>query len=65
MGCEVLPGLYEIELRYLVSREWARCAEDVLWRRTKLGLHLGADAPAALDAWFVGELAGRGATISP
>jgi glycerol-3-phosphate dehydrogenase len=65
MGGEVLPGLYEIELRYLVSREWARSAEDVLWRRTKLGLHLGDSAAAVLDQWIARELAGAGAAISP
>jgi glycerol-3-phosphate dehydrogenase len=31
-------GLYEAELRWLVDKEWACTAEDVLWRRTKLGL---------------------------
>jgi glycerol-3-phosphate dehydrogenase len=35
-------GLYERELRYLVEREWASSAEDVLWRRTKTGLHMTA-----------------------
>jgi glycerol-3-phosphate dehydrogenase len=44
MGSEILPGLYEVELRYLVTREWARSAEDVLWRRSKLGLHLDVDS---------------------
>ncbi|HZM36107.1 MAG TPA: glycerol-3-phosphate dehydrogenase [Burkholderiales bacterium] len=33
-------GLTEREVRYLVDHEWARCAEDVLWRRTKCGLHM-------------------------
>ena len=33
-------GLTERELRYFVEREWARSAEDVLWRRSKAGLHL-------------------------
>ena len=31
-------GLCEAELRWLVDREWACTAEDVVWRRTKLGL---------------------------
>jgi glycerol-3-phosphate dehydrogenase len=35
-------GLYERELVYLVEREWAREPEDVLWRRTKCGLHMTA-----------------------
>ena len=34
-------GLTEREVRHFVEREWARSADDVLWRRTKAGLHLG------------------------
>jgi glycerol-3-phosphate dehydrogenase len=33
-------GLTERELSYLMEREWARSADDVLWRRTKCGLHM-------------------------
>jgi glycerol-3-phosphate dehydrogenase len=33
-------GLYERELAYLVEHEWARSGDDVLWRRTKCGLHM-------------------------
>ena len=33
-GC----GLTGAEVRYLVEREWARSADDILWRRSKLGL---------------------------
>ena len=32
--------LYAREVDYLMAREWAKSAEDVLWRRTKAGLHL-------------------------
>jgi glycerol-3-phosphate dehydrogenase len=35
-------GLCEREVRYFKAREWAREADDVLWRRTKAGLHLDA-----------------------
>lgn len=47
-------GLTERELRYFVEREWAVSAEDVLWRRSKLGLHLG---PRQCER--VAELLGR------
>ena len=40
LGEELLPGLFAIELQHLARREWARSGEDVLWRRTKLGLTL-------------------------
>lgn len=41
MGADLGHGLTEVELLWMVEREWARTAEDVLWRRSKLGL--GAD----------------------
>jgi D-erythritol 1-phosphate dehydrogenase len=44
LGEDFGAGLTERELRYLVEREWARSVEDVLWRRTKAGLHLGIRA---------------------
>jgi len=52
LGREVAPDLYEAELRYLVAREWAFTADDVLWRRSKLGLRLRADAVRAVDEWL-------------
>src|SRR5262249_29786284 len=42
LGREFGHGLYEAELAWLVEREWAMAPEDVLWRRTKLGLRLSA-----------------------
>jgi glycerol-3-phosphate dehydrogenase len=36
-------NVYEAEIRYLVEQEWAQTLEDVLWRRSKLGLHLLED----------------------
>jgi glycerol-3-phosphate dehydrogenase len=50
-GDEVAPGLFEFELRYLHDHEWARSADDVLWRRSKLGLHYSAEERAAVAAW--------------
>jgi glycerol-3-phosphate dehydrogenase len=41
-------GLSEAELRHLVEHEWARTADDVLWRRSKLGLALPEAERAAL-----------------
>jgi glycerol-3-phosphate dehydrogenase len=52
MGAEVAPGLYERELRYLQRCEWAVSAEDVLWRRSKLGLHYTPPQRAQVDAWM-------------
>ena len=40
MGEDYGAGLTEREVAYFTEREWARSAEDVLWRRTKCGLHM-------------------------
>lgn len=50
-------GLYAAELDYLVRREWAENADDVLWRRSKLGLHIAPAARSNLDAWFMRRFA--------
>lgn len=54
LGEDFGAGLCEREVRHFVEREWARSAEDVLWRRTKCGLHLD---PQARDrvATFLGR----------
>jgi glycerol-3-phosphate dehydrogenase len=52
LGQEVAPGLYAIELRYLQREEWALSADDVLWRRSKLGLHYSEAERMAVAAWF-------------
>ena len=52
LGDEVLPGLYAREIEYLRREEWAVTAEDILYRRSKLALHLPGDAVARLDDWL-------------
>ena len=52
LGPEIAPGLHEAELRYLVREEWAQSADDVLWRRSKLGLHLQPAEREQVAAWF-------------
>ena len=49
--------LTEAEVRWLMSKEWARTAADVLWRRSKLGLRLSAEQAATLDAWMRSQAA--------
>jgi glycerol-3-phosphate dehydrogenase len=51
LGTEVAPGLFEAELHYLHDVEWARCADDVLWRRSKLGLHFSARQRESVADW--------------
>ncbi len=50
LGRDHGAGLTDAELRYLVRYEWARRADDVVWRRSKLGIRLDAEAIAAIDA---------------
>ena len=55
LGAEVAPDLYEAELFYLKRHEWALTADDALWRRSKLGLHLTEDQRQAVADWFVAQ----------
>jgi glycerol-3-phosphate dehydrogenase len=48
LGGEIAHGLSLAELRWMVAREWARTTDDVLWRRSKLGLHFTPDETATL-----------------
>lgn len=48
LGRDFGGGLFEAEVEYLRGVEWAVTAEDILWRRSKLGLHVGADTVSAL-----------------
>ena len=49
LGIQFGDELYEAEVRYLIAHEWARTADDVLWRRTKRGLQMSAEEIAALE----------------
>jgi glycerol-3-phosphate dehydrogenase len=40
------------EVAYMVAHEWVRTPEDLLWRRTKLGLHLSAEHQAKIATWI-------------
>ena len=67
-GCERLSdlgqlfgeGLYSREVDYLVQEEWARSAEDILWRRTKLGLFLDDAAQQALENYLARAVVSNG-----
>lgn len=51
-GRDFGAGLSEREVRYLIEREWAMTAEDVLWRRSKLALRIGPEGAVELDAFM-------------
>ncbi|HEX9947666.1 MAG TPA: glycerol-3-phosphate dehydrogenase [Allosphingosinicella sp.] len=52
LGRHFGAGLYETELRWLREREFARTADDVLWRRSKLGLVMSGEEKRAVGEWF-------------
>ena len=57
LGRHFGSDLYEREVRYLMRAEWARRAEDVLWRRSKLGLRLSPRERETLDSFILDQAA--------
>ncbi|HUN26637.1 MAG TPA: glycerol-3-phosphate dehydrogenase [Steroidobacteraceae bacterium] len=55
LGEDFGAHLTAAEVDYLRSEEWARSAEDILWRRSKLGLHVPAGTGERLDAYLEGR----------
>lgn len=51
-GADFGAGLREVELDWMARQEWARSAEDALFRRSKLGLHMDAARRDAVARWF-------------
>ncbi|GAA0272538.1 glycerol-3-phosphate dehydrogenase [Alteraurantiacibacter aestuarii] len=52
LGRNFGAGLSEAEVTYLREEEWAVSADDILWRRTKLGLHMDDSEKAALTQFL-------------
>jgi glycerol-3-phosphate dehydrogenase len=57
LGQRFGADLTAAEVRYLMQREWAQSADDVLWRRSKLGLRLSEAQAAALAGFMAKESA--------
>ena len=57
LGARFGAELTAAEVRYLMRHEWAETADDVLWRRSKLGLHLDREQQAALARFMADETA--------
>jgi glycerol-3-phosphate dehydrogenase len=60
LGRDFRHGLSEAELIWLIEREWAATAEDVLWRRSKLGLVMRPGEAQAVAAYLAGVTRGLG-----
>ncbi len=52
LGTHFGADLFEVEVRYLMQNEWARTAEDILWRRSNLGLFFSEEETAELESWL-------------
>jgi len=50
LGKDYGKGLYQREIDYLIAHEWAQTAEDIIWRRTKLGIELSTESVEILSA---------------
>jgi glycerol-3-phosphate dehydrogenase len=59
LGERFAPGLYEVEVRHWIEREWATTPEDMLWRRSKLGLHVPADTRDRIAQYLGRSVAAR------
>ncbi len=55
LGRRFGKGLFEAEVRYLVAEEWVTSPQDVLWRRTKLGIHLTDAEIDEFVCWFTAQ----------
>ncbi len=58
LGRDFGAGLREREVEHLMRNEWAVTAEDVLWRRTKTGLHMTAGERVAVEDYVSGIRSG-------
>jgi glycerol-3-phosphate dehydrogenase len=52
LGQDFGASLSEREVRYLIKHEWAQTADDIIWRRTKLGLRLSKPEVDRLSLWL-------------
>jgi glycerol-3-phosphate dehydrogenase len=52
LGYNFAPTLYQVEIDFLIEQEWAKSAEDILWRRTKLGLSLNPSIVAEISSYL-------------
>jgi len=55
LGRDFGATLTEAEVRFLIDKEFARTADDILWRRSKLGLRMNDEQRRALEVWLAGE----------
>lgn len=62
LGANFGGGLYQREIDYLIKYEWAQTAEDILWRRTKLGLNFPSENLEKLNQYLTKQTAPQKST---
>jgi glycerol-3-phosphate dehydrogenase len=61
LGARLGGDLTAAEVRYLMQHEWAQTADDVLWRRSKVGLRVSRDERERLARFMADAVGSRGA----
>ena len=62
LGADFGAGLFQAEIEYLIDQEFALTAEDILWRRSKRGLHLSPAECARVGAYLDTRVSGQMST---
>ena len=52
LGVRFGANLYQKEVDYLCTKEWARSADDILWRRSNLGFSFSAEERSSLGKYI-------------
>ena len=65
LGHDFGHGLFAAEVNYLITQEWAHTAEDILWRRSKLGLYFSAEQTAGLADFIAQQQATAKPPVEP
>jgi glycerol-3-phosphate dehydrogenase len=61
---EFAPGLGRAQVEFLIREDWARTADDILWRRTKLGLVVSPEQVAALQRYLTSRAVAAAAPVA-
>ena len=58
MGQDFGQEIYSHEIDWAIDNEWVYCAEDFLWRRSKMGIRFEGGSDEALDSYIQGKISG-------
>ncbi|NRA89133.1 MAG: hypothetical protein HRU28_17500 [Rhizobiales bacterium] len=57
LGENLGADIYTAELDYVIENEWVLCADDYLWRRTRMGLHIDDEIKAKIESYIQNQVA--------